>query len=71
MHIHECANEIIFTHDLSDESTFQMVKLMIYQYETMMVMSYNELIYGSFYAFPLISKAFIDNHEHANLIICI
>ena len=40
----------------------------------MMVMGYNELIYGSFNDFPLTSKAFIDNYEYAkyaNLIICI
>ena len=48
-----------------------MVSLTIYQHGIMMVRCYNELIYGSFYVFSLISNVFIDNHEYANLTICI
>ena len=35
VNIHECVNEMIFTHDFFDESTFQMVLLMIYQHDIM------------------------------------
>ena len=56
MNIHKCEDEMIFTHDLFDERTCQMVKLMIYQHETMMVMGYNELIYGYFMIFPSFLK---------------
>lgn len=47
---------MIFTHDLFEERTCQMNQLMIYQHETMMVMGYNELIYGYFIIFPSFLK---------------